>query len=43
MRLANSEFIKNAPGHVVVADEQKLKDLKMQTLKIDEQLKNYSK
>ena len=43
VRLANSEFIKNAPGHVVVADEQKLKDLKMQTLKIDEQLKNYSK
>ena len=42
-RLANSEFINNAPGHVVVADEQKLKELKMQILKIDEQLKNYSK
>ena len=42
-RLANAEFINNAPGHVVVADEQKLKELKMQILKIDEQLKNYSK
>ena len=42
-RLENSEFINNAPGHVVVADEQKLIELKMQILKIDEQLKNYSK
>ena len=42
MRLANSEFINNAPGHVVVSDEQKLKELKIQILKIEEQLKNYS-
>ena len=42
-RLSNSNFINNAPGHVVVADEQKLKELKMHILKIDEQLKNYSK
>ena len=42
IRLANSEFINNAPGHVVVSDEQKLKELKIQILKIEEQLKNYS-
>jgi len=41
-RLSNSDFIKNAPGHIVVADEQKLKDLKIKIDKIDEQLKNYS-
>jgi len=42
-RLKNEDFIKNAPGHIVVADEQKLKELKIQILKIEEQLKNYSK
>ena len=41
-RLSNAEFIKNAPGHIVVADEQKLKDLKTQISKINDQLKNYS-
>jgi valyl-tRNA synthetase len=41
-RLSNSNFINNAPGHVVVADEQKLKELKIHILKIEEQLKNYS-
>jgi valyl-tRNA synthetase len=41
-RLSNSDFIKNAPGHIVVADEQKLKDLKIKIDKIAEQLKNYS-
>ena len=41
-RLSNSNFINNAPGHVVVADEQKLKELKMHILKIEEELKNYS-
>jgi valyl-tRNA synthetase len=42
-RLSKSEFINNAPGHIVVADEQKLKELKLQIQKIDDQLKNYSK
>ena len=42
-RLKNEDFIKNAPGHIVVADEQKLKELKIQIEKIEEQLKNYSK
>ena len=41
-RLSKSEFINNAPGHIVVADEQKLKELKLQIQKIDDQLKNYS-
>ena len=41
-RLSNSEFINNAPGHIVVADEQKLKELKTHITKIDDQLKNYS-
>ena len=41
-RLANSDFVKNAPGHIVVADEQKLKDLRVRIDKIEEQLKNYS-
>ena len=41
-RLSNSDFIKNAPGHIVVADEQKLKELKTQISKINDQLKNYS-
>ena len=40
-RLSNSEFISNAPGHIVVADEQKLTELKTKILKIDEQLKKY--
>ena len=42
-RLANSDFINNAPGHIVVSDEQKLKELKVQISKIDEQIKNFSK
>ena len=42
-RLSNSDFINNAPGHVVVSDEQKLKELKVQISKIDEQIKNFSK
>ena len=25
-RLSNEKFVKNAPGHIVVADEQKLKE-----------------
>ena len=41
-RLTNSDFVKNAPGHIVVADEQKLKDLRVRIDKIEEQLKNYS-
>ena len=41
LRLSNSEFINNAPGHIVVADEQKLTELKTKILKIDEQLKKY--
>ena len=41
-RLSNSDFVNNAPGHIVVADEQKLKDLKIKINKIEEQLKNYS-
>jgi valyl-tRNA synthetase len=43
LRLSNSDFIKNAPGHIVVSDEQKLKELKVQISKIDEQIKNFSK
>ena len=42
-RLSNSDFINNAPGHIVVSDEQKLKELKVQISKIDEQIKNFSK
>ena len=42
-RLSNSAFINNAPGHIVVSDEQKLKELKVQISKIDEQIKNFSK
>ena len=38
-RLSNEDFIKNAPGHIVVADEQKLKELKTKILKIEEQIK----
>ena len=41
-RLTNSDFVKNAPGHIVVSDEQKLKDLRVRIDKIEEQLKNYS-
>ena len=41
-RLSNEEFVKNAPGHIVVADEQKLKELKIQISKIEEQIKNFS-
>ena len=41
-RLSDSNFINNAPGHIVVADEQKLKELKIQILKIEEQIKNFS-
>ncbi len=41
-RLSNEDFIKNAPGHIVVADEQKLKELKTKILKIEEQIKIYS-
>ena len=43
LRLSNSDFINNAPGHIVVSDEQKLKELKVQISKIDEQIKNFSK
>ena len=41
-RLRNKNFIDNAPGHVVVADEQKIKELSTKIEKIKEQLKNYS-
>ena len=41
-RLSNEEFVKNAPGHIVVADEQRLKELKIQISKIEEQIKNFS-
>ena len=41
-RLSNPDFINNAPGHIVVADEQKLKELKVQISKIEEQIKNFT-
>ena len=39
---SDEEFVKNAPGHIVVADEQRLKELKIQISKIEEQIKNFS-
>ena len=41
-RLSNKDFISNAPGHIVVADEQKLRELKIKLDKIQEQLKSFS-
>ena len=41
-RLSNPDFINNAPGHIVVSDEQKLKELKVQISKIEEQIKNFT-
>ena len=41
-RLSNKDFISNAPGHIVVADEQKLRELKVKLDKIQEQLKSFS-
>ena len=38
----NKDFISNAPGHIVVADEQKLRELKIKLDKIQEQLKSFS-
>ena len=40
--LLNKDFISNAPGHIVVADEQKLRELKIKLDKIQEQLKSFS-
>ena len=41
-RLSNPDFVNNAPGHIVVADEQKLKELKVQISKIEDQIKNFT-
>ena len=42
LTVSNKDFISNAPGHIVVADEQKLRELKIKLDKIQEQLKSFS-
>ncbi|MEC7886041.1 MAG: hypothetical protein VX544_04575, partial [Pseudomonadota bacterium] len=39
-RISNSEFIENAPGHVVVKDRQKLEELNLKIEKLETQRKS---
>ena len=39
-RISNSEFIENAPGHVVVKDRQKLEELNLKIEKLEIQRKS---